>query len=85
MATRIDRTAAAAQAAQSKLAKLQAQQARLRSELQQQRKVEAERTKALKDAQCIALGRLVLEAGLQQDELKALIASSGKKHITSES
>ena len=85
MATRIDRTAAAAQAAQSKLAKLQAQQARLRSELKQQRKLKAERSKALIDAQCIALGRLVLEAGLEQDELKALIASSSKKDITPES
>lgn len=76
MTTRLDRTAAAATAAQQKLAKLQAKQIHLAAELKRQRKLENERIKALKDAERIELGRIVQDAGLDKARLEMLLADS---------
>lgn len=77
MTTRADRAAAAANAAANKLAKLQAQQARLAAELKRQRKIESDRTRALKDAERLELGRLVQEAGLNAEQLAQLLEIKG--------
>lgn len=76
MTTRQSRTAQSAAAAEAKIEALRKQQEQLAAELRKQQKLAADRRKALLDAEQRELGKLVQAAGLNRDQLVALLATS---------
>jgi len=76
MATRQTRTAQSAAAAEAKIEALRRQQEQLAAELRKQQKLAADRRKALLDTEQRELGKLVQAAGLNRDQLAALLATA---------